>query len=76
MFINIFCPFLGFSVGYFVNPTLVETKNPKDKIMTEEIFGPVLTAYVYPDKDVDQALQLVDTSTAYSLTGAIFAQDE
>lgn len=63
-------------MGYYVNPTLVETKNPLDKIMTEEIFGPVLTAYVYPDNEVDKTLKLVDTSTTYSLTGAVFAQDE
>lgn len=65
-----------YSVGYFVKPTLVETKDPKDKIMTEEIFGPVLSAYVYPDSEVDKTLQLVDQSTSYSLTGAVFAQDE
>jgi len=63
-------------VGYYVNPTLVESKNPLDKIMTEEIFGPVLSAYVYPDNEVDKTLKLVDTSTTYSLTGAVFAQDE
>lgn len=44
--------------------------------MTEEIFGPVLSAYVYPDNEVDKTLKLVDTSTSYSLTGAVFAQDE
>lgn len=64
------------SVGYYVNPTLVETKNPKDKIMTEEIFGPVLTAYAYPDNEVDKTMQLLDTSTTYALTGAVFAKDE
>jgi len=64
------------SVGYFVNPTFVESKNPKDKIMTEEIFGPVLSAYVYPDNEVDKTLHLLDTSTPYALTGAIIAQDE
>lgn len=63
-------------MGYYVNPTLVESKDPLDKIMTEEIFGPVLSAYVYPDNEVDKTLKLVDTSTSYSLTGAVFAQDE
>jgi len=43
--------------------------------MTEEIFGPVLTAYVYPDKDVQETLELVDTATPYALTGAIFGLD-
>lgn len=44
--------------------------------MTEEIFGPVLSIYVYPDKDVNKAVELVDTSTPYALTGAVFAKDE
>ncbi|KAK7016800.1 Delta-1-pyrroline-5-carboxylate dehydrogenase, mitochondrial [Halocaridina rubra] len=64
------------SVGYFVEPTIVETKDPKDKIMVEEIFGPVLSVYVYPDEKVDEMIQVANTSTPYALTGAIFAQDE
>lgn len=64
------------SKGYFVQPTIVETKDPHDKIMVEEIFGPVLTIYVYKDKDVKQTLELVGTSTKFALTGAVFAQDE
>lgn len=44
--------------------------------MTEEIFGPVLTIYVYEDKDLDSALKLVESSTPYALTGAVFSQDE
>lgn len=67
---------LCFSVGYYVKPTFVETKDPMDKIMTEEIFGPVLTAYIYRDGDVDKTLQLLDSSTSYALTGAVFAKDE
>lgn len=63
------------SVGYFVNPTLVETKNPRDRIMAEEIFGPVLTAYVYADDAIEETLDLVDSTTAFALTGAIFAED-
>jgi len=63
-------------VGYYVKPTFIETKNPKDKIMTEEIFGPVLSAYVYPDGEVEKTMQLLDSSTSYSLTGAVFALDE
>lgn len=62
--------------GYFINPTIVESKDPLDKIMTEEIFGPVLAVYVYNDNDVEKAVNLVNTSTKFALTGAVFAQDE
>ncbi|XP_043798706.1 delta-1-pyrroline-5-carboxylate dehydrogenase, mitochondrial [Apis laboriosa] len=64
------------SIGYFINPTIVVTKDPKDKIMTEEIFGPVLTIYVYKDSDLDETMKLVESSTPYALTGSIFSQDE
>ncbi|XP_014209276.1 delta-1-pyrroline-5-carboxylate dehydrogenase, mitochondrial [Copidosoma floridanum] len=64
------------SRGYFVEPTIVQTKNPKDKMMTEEIFGPVLTLYVYKDSNLDETMKLVDSSTPYALTGAIFSQDD
>ncbi|XP_015436629.1 PREDICTED: delta-1-pyrroline-5-carboxylate dehydrogenase, mitochondrial [Dufourea novaeangliae] len=64
------------SRGYFIDPTIVVTKNPKDKIMTEEIFGPVLTIYVYKDSALDETMKLVESSTPYALTGSIFAQDE
>lgn len=64
------------SVGYFIEPTIVETTDPHDCIMTEEIFGPVLTVYVYPDEKVDDMITVANTSTPYALTGAIFAQDE
>ncbi|XP_063984818.1 delta-1-pyrroline-5-carboxylate dehydrogenase, mitochondrial [Diachasmimorpha longicaudata] len=64
------------SVGYFVQPTIVQTKDPKDRIMTEEIFGPVLTIFVYEDRDLEETMKLVESSTPYALTGAIFAQDE
>ncbi|XP_076765603.1 delta-1-Pyrroline-5-carboxylate dehydrogenase 1 isoform X2 [Xylocopa sonorina] len=64
------------SRGYFIDPTIVVTKDPKDKIMTEEIFGPVLTIYVYKDSNLDETMKLVESSTPYALTGAIFAQDE
>lgn len=63
------------SKGYFVEPTVIETTNPKFKTMVEEIFGPVLTVWVYDDAKLDEAIELCDTSTGYSLTGAIFAQD-
>ncbi|CAH1405558.1 unnamed protein product [Nezara viridula] len=62
--------------GYFIEPTIIQTKDPLDKLMTEEIFGPVLSIYVYPDKDVNKTLELVDTSTPYALTGAVFGKDE
>jgi len=63
------------SKGYFVTPTVVETTNPHFKLMQEEIFGPVLTAYVYDDADIEATLGLVDTTSPYALTGAIFAED-
>ncbi len=63
------------SEGYFVQPTVILTKNPRFKTMEEEIFGPVLTVYVYEDKELDETLHLCDTTSPYGLTGAIFAQD-
>lgn len=54
----------------------MQTTDPKDKIVVEEIFGPVLTIYVYKDKDLDQALNLVGSSTQFALTGAVFAKDQ
>lgn len=65
-----------FSCGYFIEPTIVQSKDPKEKLMTEEIFGPVLTIYVYKDANLDETVKLVESSTPYALTGAIFAQDE
>ncbi|KAF6213800.1 hypothetical protein GE061_011522 [Apolygus lucorum] len=61
--------------GYFVEPTIIVSKNPLDKIMTEEIFGPVLTIHVYPDNKIEDILCIVDQSTPYALTGAVYAQD-
>ena len=63
------------SVGYFIEPTLVTSQDPKSRLMSEEIFGPVMTVYVYKDADLDETLHLCDTGSAYALTGAIFAQD-
>jgi 1-pyrroline-5-carboxylate dehydrogenase len=63
------------SVGYFVEPTLVVTENPKHRLMQEEIFGPVLTAYVYEDGAFEDVLRLCDETSPYALTGAIFARD-
>lgn len=63
------------SVGYFVRPTVIETTNPRFKTMNEEIFGPVLTVYVYEDEDLDETVELCDTTSPYALTGAIFGRD-
>lgn len=63
------------SEGYFIEPTVIVTTNPNFKTLVEEIFGPVLTIYVYEDKKWEQTLELVDTSSPYALTGAVFAQD-
>lgn len=63
-------------VGYFVDPTIVVTKNPKSETMVEEIFGPVLSIYVYEDEQYESdVLDLVDKSTPYGLTGSVFARD-
>ncbi|MBE7480510.1 MAG: L-glutamate gamma-semialdehyde dehydrogenase [Polyangiaceae bacterium] len=62
-------------VGYFIQPTLVETPDPKSRLMREEIFGPVLTWYVYDAGKLDDALSLCDETSPYALTGAVFAQD-
>uniref|UniRef100_A0AAR2IGH5 Delta-1-pyrroline-5-carboxylate dehydrogenase, mitochondrial n=1 Tax=Pygocentrus nattereri TaxID=42514 RepID=A0AAR2IGH5_PYGNA len=62
--------------GYYVEPTIIETKDPQDKIMNEEIFGPVLTVYVYPENDYKKVLELIDSTSPYALTGAVFSQDK
>ena len=64
-----------FRSGYFVEPTLIETKDPSYRLMCEEIFGPVVTAYVYDDAKWSETLDLVDRTSSYALTGAVFAQD-
>ena len=61
--------------GWFVEPTVIEATNPHYESMEEEIFGPILTLYVYEDKDWTKTLKLVDETSPYALTGAIFAQD-
>ena len=63
------------SEGWFVRPTVVETDDPDFRLMKEELFGPVVTAFVYPRKRLDETLELVDNGTPYGLTGAIFARD-
>ncbi|MFN9709964.1 MAG: L-glutamate gamma-semialdehyde dehydrogenase [Bacteroidota bacterium] len=61
--------------GYFVQPTIIETKNPKSVTMCQEIFGPVLTLYVYPANQFEKAMDLVDSTSAYALTGAVISTD-
>lgn len=61
--------------GWFVHPTVIETTNPQYESMVEEIFGPILTVYIYEDKDWKETLKLVDQTSPYSLTGSIFSQD-
>ena len=63
------------SKGYFINPTLIEAADPAYRSMCEEIFGPVVTAYAYDDGKWEETLTLVDATSPYALTGAVFAQD-
>src|SRR5687767_7568475 len=61
--------------GYFIEPTLVQTEDPGYRLLCEEIFGPVLTAYVYPDGQWEETLDIIDKTSPYALTGAVFARD-
>lgn len=63
------------SKGYFIDPTVIVTTNPKFKTMEEEIFGPILTVYVYDDNNYDELLRLVDTTSPYALTGTVTSVD-
>jgi 1-pyrroline-5-carboxylate dehydrogenase len=63
------------SKGFFIEPTVVQTLNPRYKTMQEEIFGPVLTIYVYDEKEYEETLDLVNQTSPYALTGSIFAKD-
>ena len=63
------------SVGYYVEPTVIVAKDPAYETMKVELFGPVLTIYVYDDADLEATLDLCDTTSDYALTGAIFARD-
>ena len=63
------------SLGYFIQPTVIETTDPKYTTMCEEIFGPVLTIYVYPERKFSETLQLVDETSPYALTGSIISND-
>jgi 1-pyrroline-5-carboxylate dehydrogenase len=62
--------------GWFIQPTLVETTNPHFRLMEEEIFGPVMTVYVYEDAKFEETLRLCDQTSPYALTGAVFARDK
>lgn len=63
------------SKGYFIEPTVILTSNPRYITMEEELFGPVLTVFVYEDAKMDETLELLDTTSVYALTGAVFAKD-
>ena len=63
------------SGGFFIAPTLVESRDPKSRLMSEEIFGPVVTLHVYPDARWSETLRLVDETSPYALTGAVFATE-
>jgi len=63
------------SKGWFIEPTIIVTTNPKFKLIEEEIFGPVITLYIYDDNDFEKTLELCDSTSPYALTGAIFARD-
>jgi 1-pyrroline-5-carboxylate dehydrogenase len=62
--------------GYFVSPTVVQAHEPEARLMREELFGPIVTAFVYDEKQFGATLDLVDSTSPYGLTGAIFAQDK
>ena len=61
--------------GYFIEPTLIETRDPGYRLLCEEIFGPVVTAHVYPDNKWAETLKIVDETSPYALTGAVFSRD-
>ena len=63
------------ATGYFIQPTVIVTTDPQFRSMEEEIFGPVLTIYIYADENYDEVLKLVDTTSPYALTGSVFAAD-
>ena len=63
------------TVGYFIRPVLIHAKRPDYRTMTEEIFGPVVTVYVYPEREWQATLELIDRTSPYGLTGAVFAND-
>lgn len=64
------------NIGYFISPTIIVTENPNFKTMEEEIFGPVLSIYVYDDEKYEETLEICDQTSIYALTGSIFARDK
>ncbi|NMB29110.1 MAG: L-glutamate gamma-semialdehyde dehydrogenase [Clostridiaceae bacterium] len=72
---DVLCGGYDDSHGYFIYPTVIEAKNPRYESMCEEIFGPVLTVYVYEDERFEETLDLCDSSSPYALTGAVFAKN-
>lgn len=72
---DVLCGGYDDSHGYFIYPTVIEAKNPRYESMCEEIFGPVLTVYVYEDEHFEETLDLCDSSSPYALTGAVFAKN-
>ncbi|PYS54901.1 MAG: 1-pyrroline-5-carboxylate dehydrogenase [Acidobacteria bacterium] len=63
------------SIGYFIRPTLIQARRPDYRTMCEELFGPVVTLYVYPEKEWESTLSIIDSSTPYALTGGVFSTD-
>jgi 1-pyrroline-5-carboxylate dehydrogenase len=63
------------SDGYFVEPTVIETRNPKFALMRDELFGPIVTTFVYPENEWEKTLELIDETAPYGLTGAVFAEE-
>ena len=63
------------SEGYFIEPTVLETSDPHSELMRKELFGPIVTTYVYPEKKWDETLELVDNTAPYGLTGSVFSED-
>jgi 1-pyrroline-5-carboxylate dehydrogenase len=63
------------SQGFFVRPTIIQVEDPKHRLMQEEIFGPVLSVFVYPDDRFEETLFICDQTSPYALTGAVFARD-
>jgi len=63
------------ATGFFVEPTVIETREPRSVTMVNEIFGPVITVYAYPDEQFEETCRIIDTTTEYALTGSVFARD-
>jgi 1-pyrroline-5-carboxylate dehydrogenase len=62
-------------VGFFVEPTVIETRDPDSRLLRDELFGPIVTTFVYPENGYEDTLELVDRTAPYGLTGAVFAED-